>query len=167
MTITTRRAVMDDRIRIMPIQKEIADLHHDGRPDLFRTEAHYYSEDDFSARLTNPDHRIFIAEADGEVAGYVFAMVRHIRNHPSYVDFDTFYIDDICVAERYRRHGIATALFERCITQAREAGCRNLELGVYCFNGNAIAFYGAMGMKPVMQRMELRLEEREACQKNL
>ena len=167
MTITTRRAVMDDRIRIMPIQKEIADLHHNGRPDLFRTEAHYYSENDFSARLTNPDHRIFIAEADGEVAGYVFAMVRHIRNHPSYVDFDTFYIDDICVAERYRRHGIATALLERCITQAREAGCRNLELGVYCFNGNAIAFYGAMGMKPVMQRMELRLEETESCPKNL
>ncbi|MBO5258690.1 MAG: hypothetical protein J6C42_14420, partial [Clostridia bacterium] len=75
MTITTRRAVMDDRIRIMPLQKEIADLHHAGRPDLFRTEAHYYSEDEFFARLTNPDHRIFIAEIDGDIAGYVFAMV--------------------------------------------------------------------------------------------
>ena len=159
MKLTIRRAVMDDRIKIMPLQKEIADLHHARRPDLFRTEARYYGEDEFFAMLTNPDRRIFIAEADGNIAGYVFAIVKHIRNHPTYVDFDTFYIDDLCIAERYRRHGIASALFERCITQAREAGCRNIELGVYCFNKDAIAFYEAMGMKPVMQRMEFGLEE--------
>ncbi len=161
MEITTRRAVMDDRIRIMPLQREIADLHHVGRPDLFRTEARYYSEDDFFAKLTHPDHRIFIAEIAGETAGYVFAVVKHIRNHPTYVDFDTFYIDDICVAEKYRRQGVAAALFERCITQAREAGCLNIELGVYCFNEDAIAFYEAMGMKPMIQRMELLLKEKE------
>ncbi len=158
MEITIRRAVMDDRIRIMPLQREIAGLHHDGRPDRFREEARYYSEEDFFAKLTHPDHRIFIAETDGEIAGYVFTAVRHIRNHPTYVDFDTFYIDDLCIAERYRRHGIATALFERCITQAREAGCRNIELGVYCFNEDAIAFYEAMGMRPVMQRMEFAIK---------
>lgn len=161
MEITIRRAVMDDRIRIMPLQKEIADLHHAGRPDLFREEARYYSEDEFFARLTNPDHCVFLAETAGEIAGYVFAAVKHIRNHPTYVDFDTFYIDDLCVAERYRRHGIASALFERCITQAREAGCRNIELGVYCFNEDAIAFYEAMGMRPVMQRMEFHLDIRK------
>ncbi len=161
MNITTRRAVMDDRLKIIPLQKEIADLHRNGRPDLFRTEARYYSEGDFFAKLTHPDHRIFIAEVDGDIAGYVFAVIKHVRNHPTYVDFDTFYIDDICVAERYRRHGIASALFERCITQAREAGCCNIELNVFCFNEDAAAFYEAMGMKPIIQRMELLLEETE------
>ena len=163
MKLTIRRAVMDDRIRIMPLQKEIAALHHAGRPDLFRTEAHYYSEDEFFARLTNPDHHIFLAEADGIIDGYVFASVKHVRNHPTYMDFDTFYIDDLCVAESYRRHGIASALFERCITQVREAGCHSIELGVYCFNEDAIAFYRNMGMKPVMQRMELNFgKEKES-----
>lgn len=161
MKITTRRAAPADRIGIMPLQKEIADLHHDGRPDLFRTEARYYSEDDFYAKLTHPDHRIFIAEVDGEVAGYVFALVKHVRSHPTYVDFDTFYIDDICVSERYRRHGIATALFERCTAQAREDGCYNIELNVFCFNEDAVAFYEAMGMKKMICRMEVLVSETE------
>lgn len=140
----------------MPLQKEIADLHHEGRPDLFRTEARYYKEEDFSAKLNHPDHRIFIAEADGIVAGYVFAFIRRIRNHPTYVDRNCFYIDDICVAEQYRRHGIAAALFEECRRQATEDGCANMELGVFDFNENAIEFYRAMGMEPMIQRMELR-----------
>ena len=166
MNITIRRAVPADRIRIMPLQKEIAELHYRGRPDLFRTEARYYSEDDFYARLTHPDHRIFIAEADGAVAGYVFAAVKHIRNHPTYVDFDIFHIDDICVLEKYRRNGAASALFERCTAQAREDGCHSIELNVFCFNENAIRFYEAMGMEPMVQRMEFRLdgEEKEDVQ---
>lgn len=164
MKITVRRAVPSDRIGIMPLQKEIADIHHDGRPDLFRTEARYYSEDDFQAKLTHPDHRIFIAEADGMVAGYVFAVVKRARNHPTYVDFDQFYIDDICVAERYRRNGIATALFERCTEQARADDCYNIELNVFCFNEDAIAFYEAMGMKKMIHRMELIVDEKEEQQ---
>ncbi len=155
MDILVRRAIPSDRTAILPLQKEIADLHHEGRPDLFRTEARYYTEDEFSAKLNHPDHRIFIAEADGVVAGYVFAFIRHIRNHPTYVDRDCFYIDDICVAEARRRHGIASALFEVCRKQAEEDGCANMELAVFCFNENAVAFYRAMGMKPVITRMEL------------
>ncbi|MGN1345883.1 MAG: GNAT family N-acetyltransferase [Eubacteriales bacterium] len=161
MNITVRCAVPEDRVRIMPLQKEIADLHHAGRPDLFRTEARFYSEANFNAMLAHPDHRIFIAEADGTVAGYVFAVIKHARNHSTYVDFDQFYIDDICVAERFRRHGIASALFERCTEQARADGCYNIELNVFCFNGDAIAFYEKMGMRPMIQRMEVIVAQKE------
>lgn len=38
MNINIRTAVIDDCERIRPLQKEIADLHHNGRPDLFKTE---------------------------------------------------------------------------------------------------------------------------------
>ena len=34
MNITIRTAVIDDCERIRPLQKEIADLHHKGRPDI-------------------------------------------------------------------------------------------------------------------------------------
>ncbi len=153
--VYVRRAISADRIAIMPLQKEIAELHYKGRPDLFRAEARYYSEEEFSAKLAHADHRIFVAEINGNVVGYAFAFVRYIRNHPTYVDRNCFYIDDICVAEKYRRHGVATALFEECRKQATEDGCANMELGVFAFNETAIDFYKAMGMEPMIHRMEL------------
>lgn len=43
MNINIRTEVIDDCERIRPFQKEIADLHHKGRPDLFKTEARYFT----------------------------------------------------------------------------------------------------------------------------
>ena len=73
MEITIRSAVPEDCARIHPLQKEIADLHHEGRPDLFKTEARYFTEEAFAGRLQDPKHTVFIAEADGQVVGYAFA----------------------------------------------------------------------------------------------
>ena len=51
MGIIIRSAEQDDCAKIRPLQKEIADLHHAGRPDLFREEARYYSDEDFAGML--------------------------------------------------------------------------------------------------------------------
>jgi hypothetical protein len=45
MEFIIRPAEPSDREKIRPLQKEIADLHHDGRPDLFRTEARYFTDE--------------------------------------------------------------------------------------------------------------------------
>ena len=111
MNITIRAAVLEDCERIRPLQKEIADLHHDGRPDLFRTEARYFSQDAFKERLEDPKHTILIAETDeGQVVGYAFAWVISYRNHTALVDHDSFYIDDICVLNAFQRAGIGRRL---------------------------------------------------------
>ena len=44
MEFTIRPAEPSDCEKIRPLQKEIADLHHEGRPVLFRTEACVYTE---------------------------------------------------------------------------------------------------------------------------
>ena len=160
MHFTIRNAVPEDRERIMPLQKEIADLHHAGRPDLFRTDARYFTESAFAERLKDSEHTIFIAEAeDGTVVGYAFAWVIHYRNHSTYKDFDCFYIDDICVLKAFRRNGIGRRLFEACKTQAQAEKCKMMELGVWAFNTEAIAFYKSCGMTDRIRRMEYRLED--------
>ena len=160
MNIKIRTAVMDDCERIRPLQKEIADLHHKGRPDLFKTEARYFTRESFSERLNDPKHTVYIAETDkGEVVGYAFAWIISHRNHPTYIDFDCFYIDDICVLKSHRRNGIGRMLFERCKEKARENKCKMIELGVWEFNKNAIAFYEKCGMSACTRRMEYRLED--------
>lgn len=160
MNINIRDAVAEDFERIRPLQKEIADLHHEGRPDLFKTEARYFTREDFAWRLNEPRHTVYIAETEnGEVVGYVFAWINYCRNHSTYVDFDCFYIDDICVLKSYRRRGIGRMLFERCRKKAKESGCRMMELGVWSFNKDAVAFYESCGMFERIRRMEYRLED--------
>ena len=159
MNINIRVAVMEDCERIRPLQKEIADLHHNGRPDIFKAEARYFTKEAFAERLHDPKHTIYIAETEsGEVVGYAFAWIVSYRNHSVYVDFDCFYIDDICVLKSYQRNGIGKRLFERCRQKAHDQKCKMLELGVWEFNKDAIAFYESCGMTDRIHRMEYRLD---------
>ncbi|HOP10405.1 MAG TPA: GNAT family N-acetyltransferase [Oscillospiraceae bacterium] len=160
MNITIRTAVPEDCEKIKPLQKEIADLHYNGRPDLFKTEPRCFTSDAFTERLNTPGHYVYIAENNaGEVVGYAFANINRIRNHSTYIDFDQFYIDDICVLQKYQRMGIGRALFETCKDQGKQLGCYNIDLGVWCFNKEAIAFYESCGMSPRIMKMELILED--------
>ena len=160
MNIIIRNAVFDDIVRIRPLQKEIADLHRQGRPDLFKEEPRYFSVDAFKKRLQDPEHTILIAEDEnGTVAGYAFAWVISYNNHDTYLDFKVFYIDDICVRKSHQRSGIGKLLFEKCNEQAKAMGCKKIDLGVWTFNQEAIAFYESCGMRERARRMELMLEE--------
>jgi len=155
MKIMVRPAVPEDCQRIRPLQEEIARLHYEGRPDLFKNEARFFTEEAFGQRLADPKHTVFVAEAeDGTVAGYAFAWVVSFKDHAAYVDFDGFYIDDICVLETCRRQGVGTLLFEACKEKAKAQGCRFLDLGVWSFNKAAIAFYERQGMTERTRRME-------------
>lgn len=158
MHFTVRNAVLEDCRRILPLQQQISKLHFEGRPDLFKDEVRTYTQEQFRKWLDSPTHVLLIAEVDGEVAGYAFSWVIQYRDHPTYRDFDSFYIDDICVLEKFRRKGIGRALIVRCKEEAKGLGCKNVDLGVWSFNENAIAFYESCGMKERTKRMEIDLE---------
>ena len=49
-------------------------------------------------------------------------------------------------------------LFEKCREQAKLCGCKMMDLGVWGFNREAIAFYESMGMRERIRKMELTLE---------
>ena len=158
MKFRIREAVAEDREKIRPLQKQIADLHRDGRPDLFKEDARYFDEDSFAWRINEPTHFVIIAECDnGDVAGYAFAWIRYIRDHSSYLDRNELYIDDVCVLEKYQRQGIGRMLFEKLREKATDNGCLTMELGVFSFNKNAVAFYESVGMTERIKRMELVL----------
>ncbi len=160
MNIIIRPAVSEDCARIRPLQKQIADLHHAGRPDLFKQEARYFTQEAFDERLRDPKHTIYIAQTqEGQVVGYAFAWIKTYKNHSTYIDFDQLYIDDICVLEAYRHQGIGKRLFALCKEKAQACGCKMIELGVWGFNREAIAFYEACGMFERARRMEYRLDQ--------
>lgn len=158
MDFTIRKAVLEDCHRILPLQEQISKLHFVGRPDLFKDEVRTYTEEMFQKWLDSPTHVLLIAEVNGEIAGYAFSWVIQYREHPTYKDFDSFYIDDICVLEKFRRNGIGRALIGQCAEEAKKLRCKNVDLGVWSFNKDAIAFYESCGMRERTKRMELNLE---------
>lgn len=166
MKFLIRRMKRDDFDAILPLQKEIQQLHRTGRPDLFREGAVSYTEESFRAALSDENGRHAVCAMvdgdgdEGEIVGFLFAWIRRRREHRNMNDEDFLLIDDICVAEKMRRQGVGRSLFDYADAAAREAGCGRTVLDVYRFNETALSFYRKMGFAEEAIRMEKRTEER-------
>lgn len=139
---------------MIDLLQQVGEVHHQIRPDLFRSGAQKYNVADLEALLADPNRPIFIADLDGQVAGYAFCILQETRDNPVLCDRKVLYIDDICVDEQKRGHGIATALYSRVVEFARELGCHSVTLNVWCGNDSAMKFYEKCGMKPQKIGME-------------
>ena len=137
--------------------QQVGEVHHQIRPDLFRSGAHKYDEAALEALLKNPDRPIFIALNEGQVAGYAFCILQITKDDPVLQDRKVLYIDDLCVDEAQRGHGIAGALYQQVCQYARSIGCDAVTLNVWSGNDTAMAFYQKCGLKPQKVGMEFIL----------
>ena len=138
--------------------QQVGEVHHQIRPDLFRAGAQKYDEAALKRLLQDPTRPIFIAEMDGQVAGYAFCILQEAKNDPVLRDRKVLYIDDLCVDEGHRGQGIAGELYRHACGYAREQGCQFITLNVWEGN-SALQFYEKMGMKPRKVFMDLPLED--------
>lgn len=139
---------------MIALLKQVGQVHHVIRPDLFRSGAQKYDEAALAELLRDPSRPILIADMDGAVAGYAFCILQTAAGDPVLCDRKTLYIDDLCVDEAKRGTGIATALYARVIEYAKEQGCHAVTLNVWCGNDGAMKFYEKCGMKPQKIGME-------------
>lgn len=153
-----RLANKQDIPGMIALLKQVGQVHHQIRPDLFRAGAQKYNEAALEALLQDPSRPIFVAAADS-VLGYCFCILEEVTEDPVLRDVKNLYIDDLCVDEGCRGRGIASALYAHVCEYARAIGCRGITLNVWCGNDNAMAFYQKMGMKPRKIYMEASLEE--------
>ena len=150
-----RFAKEDELERINVLRKQVNDLHVEGKPDVFKP--------GFSEELQNyvyyifkdPEQKIVVADKDGEICG--FAILHHIYKpeNPFMKVRDFLDIDEFCVDEKHRREGIATALVEFIKNFAKEQGYHRLELNMWEFNQDALAFYEAAGFETFRRYMEM------------
>ena len=154
-----RFAVPEDVPEIIKLLKQVGQVHHLGRPDLFRAGAQKYNEADLRNLLQDESRPIFIAEEDGKVLGYGFCILKVTKNDPVLVDNTTLYIDDLCVDETCRGKHIGKAVYAYIVGYAKTLGCVSVTLNVWAFNERAMGFYESLGMKPQKIGMEMRLEE--------
>lgn len=154
-----RFAQIGDVPRILTLLQQVGQVHHQGRPDIFRTDAQKYGASQVIAMLGKPGTAIFVAAEEDAVLGYCFCFVKEHRKDPVITDYTELYIDDLCVDENVRGQRIGKALYETACRYARQQRCRSVTLNVWCCNENALKFYERCGMKPQKIGMEYILEE--------
>ena len=142
---------------MIDLLQQVGQVHHQIRPDLFRSGAQKYDEAALEALLADPCRPILAVLIDGKLAGYAFCILQETKDDPVLCDRKVLYIDDLCVDEAIRGQGIATALYARVLDYARELGCQAVTLNVWCGNDGAMRFYEKSGLKPQKIGMEVAL----------
>lgn len=152
-----RFAEVRDIPGLIELLKQVGEVHHQIRPDLFRAGAQKYDEKALQELLKDPSRPIFAAFRDGKMEGYAFCILQETKNEPALADRKVCYIDDLCVDEAVRGGGVAKALYDRVCEYAREIHCDAVTLNVWCGNDRAMGFYEKCGLKPQKIGMEFIL----------
>ena len=142
---------------LIALLKQVGQVHHDIRPDLFRDGAQKYSPTELEALLQDAARPIFVGVEDGRMLGYCFCIIEEVKDNPVLRDVKSLYIDDLCVDETIRGKHVGTRLYDHVCAYARSIGCRSVTLNVWCGNDSAMAFYESRGMKPRKIYMETAL----------
>ncbi|MBR6763906.1 MAG: GNAT family N-acetyltransferase [Clostridia bacterium] len=156
-----RFAKPDDVPGILKLLRQVGRVHHEGRPDIFRSNAQKYGPSQVLTLMRQTDTPIFVAVEDGTVLGYCFCQMHTYFQDPVINDFTTCYIDDLCVDENCRGRHIGSALYEAVCRYAKGRKCRSVTLNVWSCNESAMKFYQSLGLKPQKVGMEAILEENE------
>jgi len=152
-----RLANTNDIPGMIELLKQVGEVHHQIRPDLFRAGAQKYSVSDLEELLKDESRPIFVGVEDGNMLGYCFCMLEEVKDDPVLRDVKSLYIDDLCVDESIRGRHVGSKLYDHVCCYAKEIGCRSVTLNVWCGNDSAMRFYEARGMKPRKIYMETAL----------
>ncbi len=153
-----RRAGNEDKARLGELLSQVLEVHHNARPDLFKSGAKKYTDPELDAILADDTRPIFVAESGGEVLGYAFCIFVQHKDDNILTDVKTLYIDDLCVDENIRGRGVGKALYNYVVEFAKACGCYNVTLNVWADNKPALAFYESIGLHKQKIGMELILK---------
>lgn len=149
-----RLAKEQDMDQINELRRQVNDLHTEGRPDVFRPGFGKDIQDYLHVIRNDPEREIVVAELNGKITG--FAVLHHTRKpeNPFMYERDLLDIDEFGVDCGHRRQGIGSAIMAFIREYAREKGFRRIELNMWEFNQDALAFYEAAGFATYRRYME-------------
>ena len=150
-----RRAQGTDVQQVANLLDQVLAVHAEGRPDIFIPGTRKYTDDELKALFADDSRPVFVwVDDEGIVRGHAFCIFEETKGSNNMHDMLTLYIDDICVDETFRRHHVATDLFEHVKQFAADAGCYHVTLNVWELNDGAMAFYRKMGMQTLKTTLE-------------
>ena len=131
-----------DRADINRIARQVHAMHVQWRPDLYTMPEELFPEDRFSELVKNRE--LYAAKWNGTTVGFVLVRIR-VSEGVGKVTRKVMLIDQLCVDEALRNHGIGTQMMTELRVLARAFGCTDLQLGVFPQNDAAVSFYQKCG----------------------
>lgn len=104
--------------------------------------------DELRTRCGTQSGAIFVAEADGEIVGFVAVQARVPFERLDEPPGDCALISNLAVLVPHRRRGVGRALLATAEGHARAHGARTLHIGVLAANSGAAELYRKVGFRP-------------------
>jgi ribosomal protein S18 acetylase RimI-like enzyme len=143
-----RQATQEDAPLLSSLCADVQRLHAEHYPQLFKQP----DRDDFAVAfftemLADPAVTIYIAEANGAGAGYVFCKRFERPENVFNFAFRFLQIEHISVRTAGRRRGIGTGLMAQAEALAKELGVTLMQLDSWEFNTTAHDFFESQGFE--------------------
>ena len=135
-------ATHKNRDDVNRLARQVHEMHVQWRPDLFTMPDELFPEELYAELVKNRE--LYVAKLDGAVIGFALLKMR-VSEGVGKVTRKIMLIDQVCVDEALRNHGIGTQMMEEVRVLARAFGCTDLQLGVYPQNDAAVSFYQKCG----------------------
>ena len=153
--MTIRKAQEKDIPRIIELLGQILQIHAEIRPDIFIPDTTKYTEQELAALLKDEKKPIYVAVNEEDVCmGYAFCQVKEQPFSNNMVQFQSLFIDDLCVDRFARGQHIGESLIDYVKQEAKRMGCYEVTLNVWAGNISAEKFYEKMGMKTKERQLE-------------
>ena len=152
-----RMARLEDIPEMIRLLRQVGQVHHEIRPDLFRAGAQKYTHQELEALLADPQRPIFAAMEADHMLGYCFCQIKNCDGG-AFNPHRELYIDDLCVDETCRGSGVAKAIYDAILAYARQIRSDAVTLNVWQGNDRAMGFYEKCGLKPQKTGMEFILK---------
>lgn len=153
--VEVRQARENELERVNELRMQVNAIHVAGKPEVFKPGFPEELRNYIYAIHKDPEQFIAVAEKDGTICG--FAVLHHINRpeNPFMKERDFLDIDEFCVDEAFRRQGIASEMIAFIREFAKEKGFHRIELNMWEFNQEALAFYEAAGFQTFRRYMEM------------
>jgi diamine N-acetyltransferase len=157
MNISIRNANQNDYESLLPLFRQIHELHVNIRPDLYRENSTPVAQEYFESQLADVKQAIFVATKGNEIVGFVVTKEEEVTENPFVRARKLLVINSLCVAETERKNGIGNILLNYVIDYGKSLNVDSIELGVSEANSSAIEFYESNGMTTKSRKMEYKL----------
>lgn len=156
--IKIRLATLEDVSGIMPIFAQTVDYHAAIDPEVYTDADMNAFEKSVRDQLTKDNWKIFVAEVETKIVGFLTLQMRSNRRQWGNVADTDGRIDCLAVDENYRHMGIGTKLMAEVENYLKSQGIFEMRLTVSIHNPNAIKCYEKMGMKNYIYSMRKELK---------
>jgi diamine N-acetyltransferase len=156
---TIRPLTLDDRRRHDELVYDLDRAHHAALPGLIRAPGDaVVAEDEYRRRIADSATFIAGAETQRGLIGFIRVSVIDSPGGRAHLPIRYARVEEIVVESNERRGGIGRALLSAARDWAQKNGARSLDLGVYAFNAEAVAFYEREGFSTKVVSLSLPLK---------